>query len=126
MNEVNQKIDSKEEYRKLCRETQKECRKAKEDQYKNICIELEGLDRKNNSKLFSVIKNELQQKKAQVRAGLKDDKGEILLETTKIIARWHIEYVTALYADDRTQVIIKNEKKQNNGKNPRRGSKESN
>ena len=87
----------------------KKCRKAKEDHYKNVCIELEDLDRKNNPKLFSVIKNEFQQKKAQVRAGLKNDKGEILLETTKIPARWK-EYETALYADDRTQVIIKNKR----------------
>ena len=56
-----------------------------------------------------MIKNEFEQKKAQVRAGLKDDKGEIVLETTKILARWK-EYVTALYADDKTQVIIKNER----------------
>ena len=56
-----------------------------------------------------MIKNELEEKKAQVRAGLKDDKGEIVLETTKILARWK-EYVTALYADDKTQVIIKNER----------------
>ena len=28
--------DSKEEYRKLCREIQKECRKAKEDHYKKF------------------------------------------------------------------------------------------
>ena len=38
-----------------------------------------------------------------------DDKGEIVLKTTKILARWK-EYVTVLCADDRTQVIFKNER----------------
>ena len=100
---------SKDEYKKICRAIQKECRKAKEVYYNNICNELEDLDRKNNPKLFSVIKNELRQQKAQVRAGLKGSKGDLLMETADILTRWE-EYVADLYADDRTQAMIYNER----------------
>ena len=81
---TKQQNNKREEYKKVCRDIQRQCRLAQENYYNQIRKELEDLDRKQNPKLFTRIKY-LQPKKPYARAGLQSKEGKALFTTQEVL-----------------------------------------
>ena len=97
------KLENKRvEYKQLCKDIKKSCRKAREKYYEDKCKELEELDAKHSPRFFTKIK-EIRRKKNYAKSGLRNKEGQIIQDDEGIVRRWY-EYIAELYNDDRGDV----------------------
>lgn len=101
---LKQQINNREEYKKLCREIQRQYRLAKENYYNRICKEFEDLDGKHDPKLYTRLKD-LQLRKSYARAGLQSKEGKMLLTTQEVLDSWD-EHVSEQYSANKQILII--------------------
>ena len=92
----------KDRYNELDREIRADCKRAKEEWYKDRCNEIEELERKHKAMALHQKVKELTDRRRNIknRSGcIKDKDGELLFEKEKISERW-VEYIRTLYSDD--------------------------
>ena len=94
-----------DEYNKLNKQINSECKEAKEQWLINQCEEVEQLEkqyklREMHSKVKELASKNLKKKTSSC---IKDKDGNILFDQEKIADRW-VEYITELYGDDREQM----------------------
>ena len=95
--------ESQQRYRRLRREIQKSCRKAKNEHFERKCMEIEELDKTHSNLLFQKVKD-LQMKRNRCVQQIRDKQGRLLCTKEEGLNRW-AEYVEELYEDvDRTAI----------------------
>ncbi|GFS11224.1 endonuclease-reverse transcriptase [Elysia marginata] len=96
------KYKGTEKYKELDRQVRKECIEAKEDWLNYNCYFIEELSKDNKPRqMYEEIKK-FTSNKLKVRENIKNEKGEILMETEQIIKRWS-EYAEQLFDDHREE-----------------------
>ncbi|GFS27514.1 RNA-directed DNA polymerase from mobile element jockey-like, partial [Elysia marginata] len=94
------KYKGTENYKELDRQVRKECLEAKEDWLNYNCYLIEELLKDNKPRqMYEEIKK-FTSNKIKVGGNIKNEKGEILMETEQIIKRWS-EFVEQLFDDHR-------------------------
>ena len=94
------KLEDKKEYKQLCKNIKKSCRKTREKYYEDKCKELEELDAKHSPRFFTKIKEI--RRKNYAKSGLRTKEGQIIQDDEGIV-RWY-EYIAELYNNDRRDV----------------------
>ena len=94
--EKKRKEDQGPEYRELCKEVKKECRRVKRRFMESLAEEAEEAARQNNSKKVYKLIKKLTGKRSPPSLGIKDAQGELLLDKADILSRWH-QYASELF-----------------------------
>ena len=82
------------------------CRKAKDEHFKNLCEELEELDKQHNPRFHQKEKDfkEIKSIRKPQSTTIKDKQGKVLFQKNEVLKRW-AEYIKELYVDQRTETL---------------------
>ena len=96
------KIQDPNEYKRLDRDIRMRCKNRKEEWYGNLCCEIEGLERRHNSRLLHKKVKDLVDRRKRIKSNsgcIRDKTGKLLFEQQEIEKRW-VEYISELYDDE--------------------------
>ena len=94
------------EYRKLCKEVTKACRRAKRSWLRGICSEAEDAAKKGNTRqVYRLIKKVSKKKNVSSGLGVKDEEGNMIFDKEGIKERW-FRYGKKLFKSETTRLTI--------------------
>ena len=93
------KLEDKKEYKQLCKDIKKSCRKTREKYYEDKCKELEELDAKHSPRFFTKIK-EIRRKKNYAKSGLRTKEGQIIQDDEGIVTWYDRRDVPEIFTEE--------------------------